>query len=207
MTQEIPLAHGEVVNPMPIEIDHARLRKYLCSEALGTFAVVAGIMLGIQVMIIFFNLVAERAWGTLPLATLGAGWIFLIIAVLGYGCAIAIYFIRQRGLLLRQADCEGLSVGDSVLHIRRFTGGISDGSMNLGGDLQDTKLHFRTIASYAVFQDTAMRRHGIHALLLLTTSHGMRNRFLVRGIKDCEKVRDMLAAIGEQRVKLRPSGN
>jgi hypothetical protein len=95
--------------------------------------------------------------------------------------------------LLRQADCEGLYVEGSVLHIRRFTGGISDGSWNLSGELQDIKLHHRAIASYAVFQDAAMRRHGIHALLLITTSHGMRNRFLIRGIKDCEKVRDMLA--------------
>lgn len=200
MTQE-STTHGEVVSSMPIEIDHAGLRKYLCSEALGTFAVLAGIMLGVQAMFIFFNLVAERAWDTLPLATLGADWIFLILAVLGYGCAIAIYFVRLRGLLVRQAACEGLSVEGSVLHIRRFTGGISDVSLNLGGELQDTKLHFRTIASYAIFQDPAMRRHGIHALLLLTTSHGMKNRFLIRGIKDCEKVRDMLAAIGEQRVK------
>ena len=59
----------------------------------------------------------------------------------------------------------------------------------------DRKLHFRSIVDYAAVDDILMRRFGLMALRMNTTGGGLDSTINLIGIKDCLKVRDMLAEI------------
>jgi len=52
----------------------------------------------------------------------------------------------------------------------------------------------------AVVQGPLMRRYGVEALRMSTVAAGGQNSFLtIHGVKDCLRVRDMLAEIDSQR--------
>ena len=65
--------------------------------------------------------------------------------------------------------------------------------------MSDRKLHFRSIVDYATTQDSLMRRFGIHALQMATTAGGQNTNLIIPGVKDCLRVRDLLADIDRQR--------
>jgi putative N-acetylmannosamine-6-phosphate epimerase len=67
--------------------------------------------------------------------------------------------------------------------------------------LQDRKLHFRAIVDYATVEGSLMRRFGIMTLQMTTTAGGAASTIRIDGLRDCTKVRDMLAEIDSIREK------
>lgn len=61
------------------------------------------------------------------------------------------------------------------------------------------KIHFRSIVDYAIVDGPLLRFAGIRALRMNTLGGGVASSILVPGVKDCERVRDMLAEIDAAR--------
>lgn len=59
----------------------------------------------------------------------------------------------------------------------------------------DRKLHFRSIVDYTTTQDRLMRWFGIHSLQMSTTAGGHHAVLFIHGVKDCLRIRDLLADI------------
>jgi hypothetical protein len=172
---------------LSIEIDRDRLRNYLRAKWL-------------------------LAW-TLPLTTLGAytfgdvektladsadasrsDVLLLALRSIGTGIAIALiialilYFVTSHRLAARLAASLDVSVEGPFLHVRQH--GIS---------FSDRKLHFRSIVDYTTTQDLLMRWFGVFSLQMATTAGGPNTHLLIHGVKDCLRVRDLLAEIDRVR--------
>jgi membrane protein YdbS with pleckstrin-like domain len=66
----------------------------------------------------------------------------------------------------------------------------------------DRKIHFRSIVDYTIVEGSLMRRFGVMSLRMTTTGSNQANPAIdISGLKDCEKVRDMLAEIDSSREK------
>ena len=118
-----------------------------------------------------------------------AGWRFLwivlgslLVGVIGYGLSVRLVRPYVEGLLL--------AVDGPFLRLRKIVGGIE----------RDHKYHFRLLQVYATKQDALMKKLGI-VTLVITTSVGLQatRTIEVLAVKDCLKVRDMLAEIDSQR--------
>ena len=170
-----------------VEIDRERLKNYLRVKGLLAWALPLS----------FFG-------GMISLASVGAaiergshswraGVTFVAKSVaLSLGSttllALLLYFILSHRLAARFAASLQISVEGAFLRIRQHTSVMSD-----------RKLHFRSIVDYATTQDSLMRRFGIHALQMATTAGGQNTNLIIPGVKDCLRVRDLLADIDRQR--------
>lgn len=114
----------------------------------------------------------------------GVGFGIGISLTLGFLC----YLVFSHRLAARFAASIEVSVEGSFLRVRQHTHVLSD-----------RKLHFRSIVDYATTQDFLMRYFGIHALQMTTTAGGQDTNLIIPGVKDCLKVRDVLADIDRLR--------
>ncbi len=173
---------------LSIEIDRDRLRTYLrvkwylcCAVPLSLF----GGMFGLAAV---FDKSVHRV------ATSGGATVLLAVKALGIGIGLALlialfcYFIVSHRIASRFAATLEVTVEGTFLRIRQHTIVMSD-----------RKLHFRSIVDYATTQDLLMRYFGIHALQMATTAGGQNATLIIPGVKDCLKVRDLLAEIDRQR--------
>ena len=170
-----------------IEIDRDRLRNYLRVKWLFSWAL----------PLCFFG-------GMFGLATLGkaidhgfpsrAAAVLFVAKGIGIGIGITLlislfcYFVFSHRLASRLAASLEVSVEGAFLRVRQHTSVLSD-----------RKLHFRSIVDYATTQDFLMRYFGIHALQMATTAGGQNTNLIIPGVKDCLRVRDLLADIDGQR--------
>ena len=172
-----------------IEIDRDALYKYLCVKWLGLWVLgpVAFItFLTVLTAAIFFGSTYDNDYdpvytqNILP-ETFKALGKSLIVAeiILVPASLLFIYFVVRN-----MARSLTVSVEGAFLHI-------------VQGILirVDRKLHFRSIVDYAVVDDILMRCFGVIALRMTTTGVGLESTITLVGIKDCLKVRDMLAEI------------
>jgi len=170
-----------------IEIDRGRLRTYLRTKYLLSWMLCLGFcggMLGFASTGQAFDRGIE-SWqaGVVLVAkciAIGIGASSLI--------ALFLYFLLSHRSASRYAASIELTVEGPFLRIRQHTFILSD-----------RKLHFRSIVDYAATQDFLMRRFGLHALQMTTTAGGPTSRINVPGVKDCLRVRDLLADIDRQR--------
>ena len=170
-----------------IEIDRNRLRNYLRTKWLLSWVFGLGIFGGL----IGFACIAgaiERGFDSwLAGLTFAAKVVVLSLGGTTF-LALLFYFMLSHRLAARFAASLQVSVEGAFLRIRQHTNVMSD-----------RKLHFRSIVDYATTQDSLMRRFGIHALRMATTAGGQNTHLYVPGVKDCLKVRDLLADIDGQR--------
>lgn len=170
-----------------IEIDREHLRNYLRAKWLLAWALPLS----------FFG-------GMLGLASISraldhglssrADAIFIILRHIGAGIGISLlialfsYFVFSHRVASRVAATLEVSVEGAFLRVRQHAAVLSD-----------RKLHFRSIVDYAATQDFLMRYFHIHALQMATTAGGQNTNLIIPGVKDCLRVRDLLADIDSQR--------
>jgi hypothetical protein len=167
-----------------IEIDRAKLKKYLrvkwflsWTGSLTGFAGMFGVASAIGAVLDQGKALAAG----LLLAGEITGGAFLL--------STCLYLILSHHRAARLAATLQVSVEGAFLRIRQDVYVLSD-----------RKLHFRSIVDYTTTQGGLMRRFGIEALHLSTIARVQEGIGLViPGIKDCLKVRDMLADIDRLR--------
>ena len=170
-----------------IEIDRDRLRKYLRVKWLFSWTLplcFLGGMFGLAPIgkAIDHGFTSGTAAALFVARTVGIGvGISLLIALF---C----YLIFSHRLASRLAASLEVSVEGAFLRVRQHTSVMSD-----------RKLHFRSIVDYATTQDFLMHYFGIHALQMATTAGGQNTNLIIPGVKDCLRVRDVLADIDRQR--------
>lgn len=170
-----------------IEIDRDSLRNYLRAKWLLSWVCCLGFFGGM------FGLAGAGAAIERGSHSWQAG-VMLFAKSLGIGLgsttllALILYFILSHRLAARLAASLEISVEGAFLRIRQHTGVMSD-----------RKLHFRSIVDYATTQGSLMRRFGIHALQMSTTAGGQNTHLIIPGVKDCLRIRDLLADIDSQR--------
>jgi len=166
-----------------IEIDRDRLRNYLRTRWLLNWVIGLGLFGG-MVGLAGIGSALERG-----IHSWRAGVAFFAFS---FGSttliALLLYFILSHRRAARFAASLQISVEGAFLRIRQHTSVMSD-----------RKLHFRSIVDYATTQDFLMRRFGIHALEMATTAGGQKTNLIIPGVKDCLRVRDLLADIDSQR--------
>ncbi len=173
---------------LTIEIDRPRLRRYLRVKWLLAWASPLCAIGGIAwapLSLAFAQKAAQPQ--SLPLydaiLTLAAGG--ATGAAGAFLLAFTLYLIRSHRLAARFAETLQLTVEGDFLRYRENA-----------DVLLDRKLHFRSIVDYAIAQDSLMRRMGIHALqMTIAAGPGL----AIAGVKDCERIRDMLAEIDRLR--------
>ena len=101
---------------------------------------------------------------------------------------LLLYFTRSHWLAARMAASLQVQVEGSFLRI-----------IQEKYERVDRKLHFRSIVDYAAVDDILMRHFGLMALQMTTTGGGLESTITLIGIKDCLRVRDMLAEIDSMR--------
>jgi hypothetical protein len=102
--------------------------------------------------------------------------------------AVLFYLVSNHRLAWRLAASLEVSVEGPFLRVRQHLFVLSD-----------RKLHFRSIVDYAVTQDLLMPYFGIHALQMNTTAGGENTNLVIPGVKDCLRIRDLLADIDSRR--------
>lgn len=171
---------------LPIEIDRDGLRRYLrlkwgvaWTAPLACFGALFGLA-GIE----------HFAKGTDSL--LGALLALILCGAAGLAGGVLIglvcYFVFSHRVAGRLASTLAVSVEGAYLRIRQHAFSRSD-----------RKLHFRAIVDFAVIQDDLMRSTGVEALSITTTAGGNQSTIIIPGVKDCLKVRDLLAEIDRLR--------
>ncbi len=115
---------------------------------------------------------------------IGLGW------GLGFSFLIAsfLYLVFSHFPVSRQAKTLSVEVEGPFLRIVRQS-----------YTWQDRKLHFRAIVDYSTIEEFLMRRCGIKALQITTMAGGQQSLIVIPGVRDCDRIRDMLAEIDSLR--------
>jgi len=177
---------GEIVYPF----DHDRLRRYLRVRGLILWLGALG-MLGA-----LFGFVAVGK--TLDSRRLGAPAKIIAAARsagLGFGCGALVgafcYCVLTHVRSATEARTVSLRVNGPFVRLK--TGGFTH---------VDRKVHFRSIIDYAVIDGPLRRRFGLQTLQM-TVPAGVPNGLIqLTGLRDCERVRDELAALDAAREHL-----
>lgn len=170
-----------------IEIDRESLKKYLRTKSILVWLGPLGLYGGLFGLLVLCKQAEQgevHSWIQV-LALLRYAVMGLVIGTaLGSVC----YLILSRWRAARFAEAIRVSVEGPFVRIRQFLWTYSD-----------RKLHFRSIVDYTVVQGPLMRRFGIEALRMSTAACGQNSFLTIHGVKDCLRVRDMLAEIDSQR--------
>ena len=171
-----------------VEIDRDRLRAYLRARwliswfcTLGFFCLMFGAM-GVSGMIERHPRMPGRDTALFVASVLG------LSTLLAVALSLAAYFLLSHARAARHAATLRLDVEGSYLRIRQVAGG-----------LRDRKLHFRSLVDYTTVEGPLMHRFGIAILQITTTAGGPASIINIPGVRDCLRVRDMLAEIDAQR--------
>jgi hypothetical protein len=173
-----------------IEIEREQLRRYLRARYLLSWILCLGFFGG---LFGFASATAEldrgiESWQ----AAVGLAVMHITIGVgISTLIALCLYLLLSHYYAARFASSIELAVEGAFLRIRQHTYISSD-----------RKLHFRSIVDYTATQDFLMRYFGIHALQMTTIAGGPTSKIYVPGVKDCLRVRDLLAHIDQKREHL-----
>lgn len=173
---------------LEIEIDRVNLLKYVRFQRfflwLGFFGFFS-FLFGLPVTLNQFE--GKEAGGTGAIVSAFAKG-FGITIVSGMVMAVMGYLIFSHRQARRYVESLQISVEGAFLRIREY-----------GVGMTDRKIHFRSLVDYSCTQTRSMERFGIASLQMATTAGGQRTGIAIAGIKDCLKVRDMLAEIDSLR--------
>ncbi len=169
-----------------IEIDRTRLRNYLRAKWLISWVLPLSFFGGL------FGFSNGKALDHGLASRTDA--VLLVLRCVGTGIGISLlialfcYLVFSHRIASRLAASLEVSVEGAFLHVRQHALILSD-----------RKLHFRSIVDYAATQDFLMRRFGIQSLQMTTTAGGQNTNLVIPGVKDCLRVRDVLADIDRLR--------
>jgi hypothetical protein len=180
-----------MANPHPanlnIEIDRVRLRRYLRAKSFLSW---------VAPLSFFGGLFGFASVGkSFDKGGLSPGEILGIVSVrISVGVCIALllaslcYFVFSHRAANRRSAALEVTVEGAFLRIREDDLVVSD-----------RKLHFRSIVDYSTYEDFLMRYFGVSSLRMATTAGGHQGWLMIPGVKDCLRVRDLLAEIDSQR--------
>lgn len=168
-----------------IDIDSRALTRYLRAQSLLLALFICcffGLLFGFSSITEDLDQHTFKTIGELVVLLLkGTGGGILI----GGSVALILYLLFAHIPVAKHAASIRVSVEGPFLHLKQ------------GSRLRmDRKLHFRSLVDYSTLETPLMRRFGVKSLLITTTGWGgPQNMLRITGIKDCVKVRDMLAEI------------
>ncbi|WP_309398428.1 hypothetical protein [Cerasicoccus maritimus] len=164
-----------------IEIDRLKLRRYYQLASLwgfGWFFGIIGIVPGFILGSAWLDSVHQATLLQCCLY-LGAGGVVGFIGGVLTGGILHLLFSHWRAK--RRANAASIEVQGPFLKVVQSI-----------PEHEDRKIHFRSITDFSVAQDHLMRWAGIHRLFMSTTGN---RPVIVDGVKDAEKVRDILAEV------------
>lgn len=170
--------------------DHDRLRRYLRVRGfilwVGTLAFL-GALLGFPAAGRTLDSPRFDVPTKIIAASRAAGIGFGCGALIGAFCYLTLTHFRS------SAEARTLSLRVDGPFVRLKTGGFTH---------TDRKLHFRSIIDYSVVDGPLRRRFGLQTLQM-TVPAGVPNGLIqLTGLRDCERVRDELAALDAAREHL-----
>ena len=172
---------------LAIEIDRPRLQTYLRTKWLLGWVLSLGIFSAFIIFAAICDAIEHhpQSWQSAAIhlakfTTIGLGSTTLL--------GLALYLLLSHRRAARFAASLEVSVEGPFLRIRQHT-----------TLLTDRKLHFRAIIDYSTTQDFLMRRMGLYGLHLTTAASGLASMIDIPCVKDCLRVRDMLADIDRLR--------
>lgn len=171
-----------------IEIDRDALYKYLCVKYLGSWIA----FLFVPAFLIGMLIIAEATENSEYKGIMDV----IVITLTGFGIGLFVsgivfipsYFIFIHFMAGKVAKSLTVTVECAFLHI------VQENYARV-----DRKLHFRAITDYSTVETRLMRYFGLKALRMTTNGVGLDSTVQLDGIKDCLKVRDMLAEIDSMR--------
>ena len=171
-----------------IEIDRERLRKYLRAKWLLLWLALLGFFGAL------FGLAA--ASGRINQANMMSSNQIAVLLVKGPAVGLAVgagaaglcYLLFSHRLAGRIASSLGVSVEGPFIRIRQSAESRTD-----------RKLHFRSIVDYSCVQGRLRCLLGIESLHLTTSAGGQHSFLVIHAVKDCLRVRDLLAEIDSLR--------
>ncbi len=166
-----------------IEVDRDAYRAYLRTKWLGSWVGILaflGCALGLPVTSACLGRPAPFSIATLGFFALGIASGLVASSALATG----LYFLLSHRIAGRMAASLRVTVEGPFLRI------VQEDYVRT-----DRKLHFRSIVDYSTVEGYLMRYFGIMELRMTTTGGGALSGPNIIGLKDCPKVRDMLAEI------------
>ena len=175
---------------LTIEIDRVRLRKFLCMRSLIAWATVFTLFGGLFGFVAFAKAMEAAENSGLSGGAAAICGALALMKSIGISSVLALlaFFIFSFRSDTRTARNLEVTIEGSFLRVRQFAHSMTD-----------RKLHFRSIVDYTTYQDSLMRRCGIHSLQMTTIGGGPTSTVMIPGVKDCLKVRDMLSEIDHLR--------
>lgn len=168
-----------------VAIDRESLRKYLRRTWLRSW------LFGLGFLGAFFGLSSRigrledgdfDGWAHLAYLLISG----VVFGILISSCiAFVLYFLLSHFRAKRIAETQSIRVEGAFLQIRQ----------HMGSTKLDRKIHFRAVTDFSVIEDKRMKRYGIKALQMNTTGGSPSGLIRIDGVKDCDRVRDMLAEI------------
>ncbi len=172
-----------------IEIDREGLRKYFRKTwlqqwlwGLSIFGILFGVIIPLE------SIENGKVDGPLHLIQLLLTGAFFGL-LLSTSIALTAYFICSHSKARKIADSQTLTVEGAFLRITKQTALMK----------VDRKIHFRAVIDFSIIEDSRMEKYGIKALQMNTTGGSAQSLLRIDGIKECDKVRDMLAEIDHLR--------
>ncbi len=173
---------------MELAIDRHALRRYLRTKWFLSWLSLLAFFGGMSGIASASNRLENQECGgvrevvAILVSNLGADIVFAAVF------ATLLYFLLSHRLAARMARGLRLTVEGPFFRI-----------VQTGSARSDRKLHFRSIVDYTTVEGRLMRRFGLMALEMTTIGGGAQNTIRVIGLKDCERVRDLLADVDRVR--------
>mgnify|MGYP006282747699 CR=1 FL=1 len=168
-----------------IEIDRDGLRKYLMHSWYRSWVLALGFLGGLFGLISPIGRIengrVEGVGHVVFLLFLG----ILVGVLISTVIATLLYFMFSHSKAKRISESQALEVEGPFLHV----------SQNSDSVKQDRKIHFRAVTDFSLIEDKRMEKYGIQALHMNTTSGSQTGFIRVDGVKEGNKIRDILAEI------------
>lgn len=172
-----------------IEIDHEGLCKYLRLTWFKALAVLFLFFGGLLGFVGPLEDIEKSEFQGIPWLIMKLGSGVLVGALIGVLIAVVIYFLFCHSKAKKVSQMLECRVEGAFLKVVHYS----------GFNKLDRKIHFRAVTDFSIIDDRRMQKFGIKALQMNTTGGSSTGLIRVDGIRDCEKVRDMLAEIDSQR--------
>jgi len=183
--QGVKPEYDHLPDTFPIEIDRPRLQAYMRGTSLMAWVALFGIFGA------FFGFASiGKAIDAGQFRNLQA--LLTHIAVhtstglaIGTGLGLVVYFGFSHWHSARFARSLSLAVEGPFLRIKTVNA--------------DRKIHFRSIHDYAVIDGWMQRRFGVQVLSMSVSGVGQYGFISIAGVRDCLKVRDLIAEVDVRR--------
>lgn len=172
-------------NFFEIEIDRDGLRSYFRRSWLRAWLLSLSFFGGLFGFLSSIGRIEDGGAGSL------GHLVFLLISGIVYGIligaviALLLYFLLSHFRAKKISEAQYIRVEGAYLQVAHLAGSTR----------VNRKIHFRAMTDFSLIENKRMQRYGIKALQMNTTGGGPGSLIRIDGVKDCDRVRDMLAEI------------